>query len=81
MFDMGLGVSLDGITGVMDYKTIELLEKSSVSTFEWSPWCFWTDYDGEIRTAKTVEFSVAEEKIRFFYPKGLTWQNKVAEKV
>ena len=51
MFDMGLGVSLDGITGVMDYETIEMLEKSSVSTFEWSPWCFWTDYDGEIRTA------------------------------
>ena len=51
MFDLGLGVSLDAITGVMDYETIELLEKSSVSTFEWSPWCFWTDYDGEIRTA------------------------------
>ena len=26
--------------------------------------------------AKTVEFSVAKEKIRFFYPKGLRWQNK-----
>lgn len=51
MFDLGLGVSLDAITGAMDYETIELLEKSSVSTFEWSPWCFWTDYDGEIRTA------------------------------
>ena len=33
--------------------------------------------DGELRTAKTVEFSVAKEKIRFFYPKGLRWQNKV----
>ena len=51
MFDLGLGVSIDAITGAMDYETIELLEKSSVSTFEWSPWCFWTDYDGEIRTA------------------------------
>ena len=51
MFDLGLGVSLDAITGVMDYETIEMLEKSDVSTFEWSPWCFWTDYDGEIRTA------------------------------
>ena len=51
MFDLGLGVSLDAITGVMDHETIEMLEKSDVSTFEWSPWCFWTDYDGEIRTA------------------------------
>lgn len=33
--------------------------------------------DGELRMAKTVEFSVAKEKIRFFYPKGLRWQNKV----
>ena len=27
--------------------------------------------DGELRTAQTVEMSVAKEKIRFFYPKGL----------
>ena len=33
--------------------------------------------DGELRMAKTVEMSVAKEKIRFFYPKGLRWQNKV----
>ena len=33
--------------------------------------------DGEVRMAKTVEMSVAKEKIRFFYPKGLRWQNKV----
>ena len=32
--------------------------------------------DGEVRMAKTVEMSVAKEKIRFFYPKGLRWQNK-----
>ena len=32
--------------------------------------------DGELRTAKTVEFSLAEEKIRFFYPKGLVWRLK-----
>ena len=32
--------------------------------------------DGELRTAETVEMSVAKEKIRFFYPKGLSWQNK-----
>ena len=33
--------------------------------------------DGELRTAKTVEMKVAEEKIRFFYPKGLSWQASV----
>ena len=32
--------------------------------------------DGEIRWAETVEFQVAREKIRFFYPRGLTWQNR-----
>ena len=31
--------------------------------------------DGELRTAQIVEMSVAKEKIRFFYPKGLTWKN------
>jgi YegS/Rv2252/BmrU family lipid kinase len=30
--------------------------------------------DGELLRAKTVEMSVAEEKIRFFYPKGLKWK-------
>ena len=30
--------------------------------------------DGELRTAKVVEMSVAKEKIRFFYPKGLSWE-------
>ena len=29
--------------------------------------------DGEIRFAKEVEMGLAEEKVRFFYPKGLTW--------
>ena len=51
MFDLGLGASIDAIAGVLDYETIELLANSSISTFEWSPWCIWTDYDGEIRTA------------------------------
>ena len=37
--------------------------------------------DGELRTAETVTMSVAEEKIRFFYPKGLVWQTKELEKV
>ena len=32
--------------------------------------------DGETRIAQDVEMKVAEEKIRFFYPKGLVWKNK-----
>ncbi len=32
--------------------------------------------DGELRMAKEVEISVAPEKLRFFYPKGLTWSRK-----
>lgn len=32
--------------------------------------------DGELRTAKTVDIRIADEKLRFFYPKGLTWKNK-----
>ena len=32
--------------------------------------------DGELLTAETVEMTVAQEKIRFFYPKGLSWQGK-----
>ena len=30
--------------------------------------------DGEMRMAQTVEMKVAKEKIRFFYPKGLSWE-------
>ena len=30
--------------------------------------------DGELRVATEVEMRVAEEKLRFFYPKGLTYQ-------
>ena len=33
--------------------------------------------DGELLTAQTVEMSVAKEKVRFFYPKGLSWKAKV----
>ena len=33
--------------------------------------------DGELRMATEIEFSVAKEKIRFFYPKGLTYSAKV----
>jgi len=32
--------------------------------------------DGELRTAQEIEMKVAEEKIHFFYPKGLTWNVK-----
>lgn len=34
--------------------------------------------DGELRTADVVEMSVAKEKIRFFYPKGLSWKKEPA---
>ena len=30
--------------------------------------------DGELRRAQVIEIKVAEEKIRFFYPKGLSWK-------
>ena len=29
--------------------------------------------DGEIVPAKTVEMKISQQKLRFFYPKGLTW--------
>jgi diacylglycerol kinase family enzyme len=32
--------------------------------------------DGELRIAETVEFRIAEEKLRFFYPKGLSFAVK-----
>ena len=32
--------------------------------------------DGELRTAQVVQMQVAQEKIRFFYPKGLTFAAK-----
>ena len=35
--------------------------------------------DGELRTAETVHICVADEKIRFFYPKNLTWKKENAE--
>ena len=30
--------------------------------------------DGELRMAREIEMQIAKQKIRFFYPKGLTWQ-------
>ena len=32
--------------------------------------------DGELRVAETVDICIAEEKLRFFYPKGLVWSKK-----
>lgn len=33
--------------------------------------------DGELRTAQVVRMKVSDRKLRFFYPKGLTWRAKV----
>ena len=32
--------------------------------------------DGELLTARTAQISIAQEKLRFFYPKGLRWAVK-----
>ena len=32
--------------------------------------------DGEVRVSREVTMSVAQEKLRFFYPRGLVWQNE-----
>ena len=37
--------------------------------------------DGELRMYKDITMSIADEKIRFFYPKGLTWKLKQKESV
>lgn len=34
--------------------------------------------DGELRTAQQVDISIAKEKLRFFYPKGLSWRKEPA---
>ena len=34
--------------------------------------------DGELRIAETVEFRVSDKKLRFFYPKGLSWKKQEA---
>jgi len=33
--------------------------------------------DGELRIAQEVDIRIAQEKIRFFYPKGLTWNTQI----
>jgi diacylglycerol kinase family enzyme len=35
--------------------------------------------DGELRMAQEIEMKVAKEKIRFFYPKGLSWKHAECE--
>ena len=37
--------------------------------------------DGELRMAKEIVMEIAREKIRFFYPKGLSWKAKVLSEV
>ena len=37
--------------------------------------------DGELMTAQDIHFRLARDKVRFFYPKGLVWQNKILETV
>ena len=37
--------------------------------------------DGELRLAKEIVMEIAREKIRFFYPKGLSWKAKVLTNV
>ncbi len=37
--------------------------------------------DGELRVAKEINFSIAKEKVRFFYPKGLTFTAKEPARV
>jgi YegS/Rv2252/BmrU family lipid kinase len=35
--------------------------------------------DGELRLGKQVDISIGEEKLRFFYPKGLSWSKAPAK--
>ena len=37
--------------------------------------------DGELRTGQVIEITMAKEKIRFFYPRGLTWVAKTPAEV
>ena len=34
--------------------------------------------DGELMTAETIDIRIADEKLRFFYPKGLVWDKTAA---
>ena len=34
--------------------------------------------DGELRQGQQIDISLADEKLRFFYPKGLSWAPREA---
>ena len=34
--------------------------------------------DGELRTGQVVDMRIADDKLRFFYPKGVTFKNEAA---
>ena len=56
-------------------KSSELFEQIKIICDGQTP----VNLDGELRMAKEVDIRLAEEKVRFFYPKGLTWR-KLPEK-
>ena len=35
--------------------------------------------DGEKRMGETIDFRIADEKLRFFYPKGLSFKQESAK--
>ena len=37
--------------------------------------------DGELRTGQVIDLSIAREKIRFFYPKDVTWQTRIPAEI
>lgn len=37
--------------------------------------------DGELLTAQEIDIRLAQEKLRFFYPRGLTWSKKVPAQI
>ena len=37
--------------------------------------------DGELLTAQSIDIRIADEKLRFFYPRGLVWSEKVSLQV
>ena len=37
--------------------------------------------DGELRTAQTIDLRICDKKIRFFYPKSVTWQHVIPAEV
>ena len=50
---------------ITHYRTKELTVHSPIPTA--------VNLDGELRMATDIHMSIAQEKLRFFYPKGLSW--------